>query len=102
MEFAKWGANLTLNRYKIPEPFDSEFAVPDIVITPLIAFDERCNRLGFGGGYYDRYFGTHKIWLKIGVAFDFQKTTGLIPVNPHDVPLDCVITQMRTYFFKKV
>ncbi len=73
---------------------------PDIVITPLVAVDHKGNRLGYGKGYYDRYFLdlTQKSCkpVKIGLAFDFQ-VVNFIPTHysekHKDVPLDYVITQ---------
>ena len=74
----------------------------DIVIAPLVAFDNNCNRLGMGGGYYDRSFAfrkRRKKWrrpLLIGVAYDFQRIDEL-QAQPWDVPLDMVITEQTTY-----
>ena len=56
MDFYKWKFSepLTINKYGIPEPEKSFLVYPDILLVPLVAFDNKLNRLGYGGGYYDR------------------------------------------------
>ena len=60
-------------------------------------FDNQFNRLGYGGGFYDRYLSKmknkNKI-LKIGIGFSFQKVKNL-PINKHDQKLDCIITEKK-------
>ena len=71
----------------------------DIVVTPLVAFDDDLNRIGMGMGYFDRcfHFLRHrKKWLRpklIGVAFDCQKVEKIVP-NPWDIGLCRVITEI--------
>jgi len=68
-------------------------AEPDIVIMPLLGFDSRGTRLGYGGGYYDRTLATMKKRPRlIGLAFAAQELER-IPREAHDVPLDAVITE---------
>ena len=74
----------------------SEFAPqvePDIIIVPLLGFDKRGTRLGYGGGYYDRTFDrlTKRPRL-VGIAFAAQELDE-IPREAHDIPLDIVITE---------
>jgi len=70
----------------------------DLVITPVVAFDNECHRIGMGGGYFDRcfYFLRHrKKWLRpklLGVAFDCQKVEKIAP-NPWDIRLYRIITE---------
>ena len=56
MDFYKWSFfdPLKINKYGIPEPESKNIAYPDILLIPLVAFDKNLNRLGYGGGYYDR------------------------------------------------
>jgi 5-formyltetrahydrofolate cyclo-ligase len=67
----------------------------DVIIVPLVAGDERCNRLGLGAGWYDRFLSDQPTALKIGVAFEFQ-ITPVIPVVAHDEPLDIIVTDQRS------
>jgi 5-formyltetrahydrofolate cyclo-ligase len=99
MRFAPWdrAGRLQPNRFGIPEPVGSRRRLRagglDVVIVPLVAFDERGNRLGMGGGYYDRAFGRgRRRPLLVGVAFSFQEAPS-IPAQPWDIPLDIVITE---------
>lgn len=89
------------NEFGIPEPVSGNFLSPrklDIVITPLVAFDDMQNRIGMGGGYFDRTFsflGQRRNFVKpklIGVAFDFQKVEK-ISANPWDIRVFCTITE---------
>lgn len=71
----------------------------DVVLTPLVAFDSKCHRVGMGSGYYDTAF--KKLDVKnrpffIGCAFDCQKVTDIAP-NEWDVPVDAVATEMSVY-----
>ncbi len=71
----------------------------DLAIIPLVAFDESCNRVGRGGGYYDRALaplGDRSAPFAVGVAFEVQRVSGLVP-DPHDVALDRVITEASEY-----
>ena len=97
MEFFKWHKNdpLLINKYGIPEPDIANKVYPDILIVPLVAFDKELNRLGYGGGFYDRYIqkiSKIKKIVKVGLAFSFQKIKK-IPTNKHDKKLDVIITE---------
>ena len=74
----------------------SSLLTPDVIITPLLAFDRDCHRLGFGGGHYDRTFAHLKQGLKVGFAYDMQLTEK-IPALAHDVKLDMVVTEKNVY-----
>ena len=97
MEFYEWYKNdlLVINNYGIPEPVITNIVYPDILFVPLVAFDEELNRLGYGGGFYDRYIqkiSKIKKIVKVGLAFSFQKLK-TIPVTKHDKKLDLIITE---------
>ena len=70
--------------------------VPDVLFVPLVGFTAAGNRLGQGGGHYDRWLGEHPAALAIGLAWDVQLCETL-PTEPHDVPLDAVVTPTRIY-----
>jgi len=89
------------NIFGILEPSDYSIVKSDdidLAIIPLVAFDEKCNRLGRGKGYYDKYLRNIKC-KKIGLAFECQKVARL-PIETHDVQLDLVITEENIYFRK--
>ena len=98
------------NRFNITEPDThwSDALHPrklDIILLPLVAFDRSGNRLGMGGGYYDRSLAFRKNrqhWkrpLLIGVAHSLQQHEGL-PSQPWDIPLDAVVTDKEILYFK--
>lgn len=66
-----------------------------IVIVPGTAFDNECNRMGYGGGYYDRFLLKNPNLTKIGIAYNFQ-IFDKIPVESYDIPMDYVITENTT------
>lgn len=77
----------------IAEPTDDcPMIVPDVIFTPMIAFDRSLNRLGQGGGHYDRTFHRYPNAYRIGLAWSVQETED-IPIEPHDVPLHAIITE---------
>ena len=100
LQWAKMEANsiLSKNRFGIPEPKTAEFADPqsiDAFIVPGIAFDESGNRLGWGKGYYDKFFAQHPTrGTKIGLAYDFQVLEE-IPCDERDQKMDWVLTEKR-------
>ena len=96
MDFYKWSFSdpMKINKYGIPEPNTKKIIYPDIILIPLVAFDNNLNRLGYGGGYYDRVIeklNKIKKILKIGLAFSIQKVNNL-PVTKYDKKLDYIVT----------
>ena len=97
---------MRINRFKLPEPdvTDAEMLEPeslDLVLVPLVVFDPQLNRIGMGGGYYDRSFEFRKqpgcnVPALIGVAHELQKVDQLVP-EEWDVRLDMVITDAAIY-----
>ena len=97
MDFFKWSVNdpLKINKFGIPEPIGRKIFIPDILLIPLVSYDRKLNRLGYGGGFYDRYIEKiekHKKIIKIGLAFSYQKTKK-IPINKFDKKLDFIINE---------
>jgi 5-formyltetrahydrofolate cyclo-ligase len=92
--------DLVSNSYGIMEPSqDSEEAVPSIIIVPLVAFSLTGYRLGYGGGYYDRYIEKNlknKNFVTIGLGFSFQKYDKL-PHEKHDQKLNWILTEKYLY-----
>ncbi|WP_298091912.1 5-formyltetrahydrofolate cyclo-ligase [uncultured Sphingomonas sp.] len=74
-------------------PADAPAAVPDIILTPLVAFDARGNRLGQGAGHYDRAFAQFPTARRIGIAWSVQQVEALVP-DPWDVPLHAIATEL--------
>lgn len=102
MEFMRWrpGQALVSNRFGIPEPpLRQGHPVPlwslDVLLLPLVAFDASGNRLGMGGGFYDRTLaglaGRARRPRLVGIAYGFQEVDAL-PVAPWDQKLDQVLT----------
>lgn len=101
------GEPLRPNRFQIPEPRGRQgrIAAPltlDLVLVPLVGFDSRCNRIGMGGGYYDRtlaHLRHRQNWRRprlIGIAHECQRLARIDP-RPWDIPLDAVATERRIY-----
>ncbi|MEH2479322.1 5-formyltetrahydrofolate cyclo-ligase [Nitrobacteraceae bacterium AZCC 2146] len=85
-------------------PPEAPQLMPDIVLVPLAAFDRAGHRIGYGAGHYDRTFEqlrAAKPFIAVGVAFDVQEIEA-IPMQPHDVKLDYVLTEARTIDFRSI
>ena len=85
---------LKINKYGIPEPEKKDLVYPDILLIPLVAFDKKLNRLGYGGGYYDRLIAKlskKKKIVTIGLAITVQKLD-TFPINKYDQKLDYIVT----------
>ena len=99
MDFFQWSLNdpLIINKYGIPEPISKKIQHPNILLVPLVAYDEDLNRLGYGGGFYDRYIKKikkKKDVIIIGFSYSFQKIKQ-IKINKHDIKLDFVLTNKK-------
>ncbi len=91
--------NLVTQRHGILEPPEDAPTIPiedlDLILVPGVAFDEKCRRLGRGGGFYDRFLATVPPLVKTcGVAFEAQMVRS-VPMDRHDRALDAVITESR-------
>ena len=88
---------LYVSKFGILEPNNSKMTIiPDLVLVPLVAFDNYLNRIGYGKGYYDRSLRKiskiKKNAISLGIAYSFQKCKK-IPVNNHDFKLDYIFTE---------
>jgi len=101
MSFYSWSPNepLTINRFGILEPLKGKKIIPSTLIIPMLAFDSNLNRLGYGGGFYDRFIKKierQTICIKIGLALSCQKINK-VPADKHDKKMDFIITEKRIY-----
>lgn len=103
LEFKSWDMQTPLidGPFGTKEPTEN-IVNPEVILLPMLAFDDRGARLGYGGGYYDRTLEAlrrqNPELIAIGVAYEDQKLDA-IPVNAYDQPLDMVITEKTTYRF---
>ncbi len=101
LHFREWreGSELVVHPFGMHEPPESAARVtPDVLLVPLLAFDAKGTRLGYGGGFYDRTLHSLATKRAIGIAFAGQEVDTL-PCHDHDHPLDAVITEkgVRTF-----
>ena len=96
MDFYEWSFqdSLQVSHQGIPEPNTKKKVIPDVLIVPLVGFDRYKFRLGYGGGFYDRYICKilkFKKILTVGFAFSFQEISE-IPINKFDQKLNFILT----------
>jgi 5-formyltetrahydrofolate cyclo-ligase len=99
MDFAAWHPDdlLVTGPFRTLQPAaDAPAIAPDVIVAPLVGFDGALNRLGQGGGYYDRAFAAYPHALRIGLAWSAQQVD-VLPVETLDRPLDIVVTE-AAYF----
>lgn len=100
LEFATWqpGDELKQAAFKTLEPSDEKARLaPDIMLCPLLAFDRRGYRMGYGGGFYDRSIAQLQEQgnlVTIGIAFAAQEVEE-IPIGEYDMPLDMIVTEQE-------
>ena len=99
MSFKSWVFKepLYVNNFGILEPKNTKIdIVPELILVPLVAFDKKLNRIGYGKGYYDRSLKkikkNKKNMISVGIAYSFQKCQD-ISVNKHDFKLDYIFTE---------
>ncbi len=90
------GQPLSVGRYGIAEPQGEAFGgFPQVCLLPMLAADRACRRLGYGGGYYDRWLARAEAAgadvRKVGICYAFQVTERL-PAEPHDISPDVIVT----------
>lgn len=107
LKFALWhdGMDLVKGKFGICQPVvneDTMWAEPDVFIVPLLAFDRRGYRLGFGGGFYDStlaHYREQKDIVAIGVGYAEQACLFNLPTEDHDVRMDYIITPRQSFAF---
>jgi len=108
----KSGDHLISNRFGIKEPeTGQQNTTPpwrlDLILMPLVAFDRSGNRIGMGGGFYDRtlkYLSYRRVWrqpLLVGIGHECQRVSA-VKTKSWDIPLDCAITEAGIYTFNSV
>lgn len=105
LRFCVWrrDSGLVPGRMGILEPFEKEYVSPDVLIIPLLAFDQCGYRLGYGKGHYDATIvklEEEKPILKVGLAFAEQACLLALPREEHDCPMDIVVTEQRVFDFR--
>ena len=94
---------LVINEWGIPEPESNSIPIPDssieVVFVPLLAYDKKGSRVGYGKGFYDRFLNKCKPELTIGLSF-FEPEKKLIEAGEHDVSLDFCVYPGGTSYFK--
>lgn len=95
------GEDFSLSPYGIREPLGSPWAGSiDVAVVPLLAADEQGNRLGYGGGYYDKFLKSRPETLAVGWCFDFQLVKE-VPREAFDEKIDYLVTDKRLIMIKK-
>ena len=95
--FRHWEPNEKIEINKLGTKLDTvEIKEQDIIICPLIGFDKNLNRLGRGGGYYDKILQKYNEAIKIGFAYSIQEIKS-IPMEEHDIYMDTIITEKFIY-----
>jgi 5-formyltetrahydrofolate cyclo-ligase len=98
VEFHRYTTSTRLTRqsvWGIPIPAEQDRVQPDVVLVPLVGMDDDCYRLGYGGGYYDRTLASLSPRpFAIGVGFELGRLDTIYP-QPHDIPMDVLVTEER-------
>ena len=97
LEYRRWhsGVAMAPGRFSfgIPEPTEGPAVIPDLMLVPLLGFDAKGYRLGYGGGYFDRTLAAYPARPRtIGVGYELGRLTTIHP-QPHDIPLDMIVTE---------
>lgn len=104
LEFHRWASDMPMVQgdFGVLVPAQSDPCIPTVLIVPMLAFDQRGYRLGYGGGYYDRTLQQLRAnkagCLAIGFAFD-QQQSDTLPIDAYDQRLDAIITPTRVLSF---
>ena len=95
MVAVEYSEELTLSKFGAREPLGIAYTGRiDLAIVPMLAVDEQGRRLGYGGGYYDRFLAEHGETLRLAYGFDFQ-ILRQVPTQEHDLVMDGIVTDKR-------
>lgn len=94
---------ITINKWGIPEPNEDSIPIPEnkieVVFVPLLAYDKKGNRIGYGKGFYDRFLQSSKPKIIIGLSL-FEPEENVVEVDEYDIPLDVCIHPKGIEVFK--
>jgi 5-formyltetrahydrofolate cyclo-ligase len=99
MIFRRWalGDVLVATAWGGQQPIKAAATViPKFILVPMLGFDAAFNRIGQGGGHYDRYLAAHPAACRIGIAWEAQRVDRIEP-QPWDVPMDAILTETGFY-----
>ena len=99
MIFKKWKISdkLAATKYSFYAPLDSSTTVkPSIILVPCLAYDQHGNRVGYGKGFYDKYYYSNKKSNYIGFAYKFQAVE-ILPTNKYDLKLNSIVSECNFY-----
>ena len=99
LTFRHWqpGDRMARGSHGIPEPVHGEAVVPDVVVAPVVGFDDSGYRLGYGGGFYDRTLAHLSARPRaIGVGFSAAHIPTIHP-RPHDISMDLIVTEREVH-----
>lgn len=103
LAFRQWSpdAEMVAGPFGAQVPASGAWLEPEVLIVPLVAFDRTGNRLGYGGGFYDRTLAmlrAHRPTIAVGFAYAAQEADSL-PLEATDQPLDAIVTESETLVF---
>ncbi|WP_417550518.1 5-formyltetrahydrofolate cyclo-ligase [Methylophaga sp.] len=98
LQFRRWSPESIMQAevWDIPVPQNTAVTQPDVLIIPLVGFDNELHRLGNGGGFYDRTLAVSAKPLSIGIGYQWMQLNSIHP-QPHDVPMDLIVTEENIY-----
>ena len=98
LQFRCWepGVAMVAGEHGIPVPADGEPLSPDLMLVPLVGFDEAGYRLGYGGGYFDRTLAGLARAHTIGVGYESARVPSIEP-QPHDLPMRWIVTEAGVF-----
>ena len=96
MSAVPYSDKLEKGAFGLTQPSEGEDTPCEVAFVPLLAVDKTGTRLGYGGGYYDKFFAKHPEIMKVGLAYEGQLAE-MLPREDTDIPLDAVVTEKVIY-----